>query len=103
MYYGVSLPPFGDYADARTLANLAHEAEQVGWDGFFLWDHIVYDPTWYPMVDPWVGLTAIALHTSRIRLGTMVTPVARRRPWKLARETVSVDIQIDSGAELLER
>jgi alkanesulfonate monooxygenase SsuD/methylene tetrahydromethanopterin reductase-like flavin-dependent oxidoreductase (luciferase family) len=52
---------------------------------------MVYDPTFHPIVDPWVGLAAVALSTTRMRIGTMVTPLARRRPWKLARETVSVD------------
>jgi alkanesulfonate monooxygenase SsuD/methylene tetrahydromethanopterin reductase-like flavin-dependent oxidoreductase (luciferase family) len=91
MRFGISLPAFGEFADARVLAELAREAEGVGWDGFFIWDHIVFDPTWHPMVDPWVGLAAVAVATTRIRLGTLVTPLPRRRPWKLARETVSID------------
>jgi alkanesulfonate monooxygenase SsuD/methylene tetrahydromethanopterin reductase-like flavin-dependent oxidoreductase (luciferase family) len=89
--YGVSVPPFGPFGDAAELAALARDAEAVGWDGFFIWDHVVYDPTFHPIVDPWVGLAAVALSTTRMRIGTMVTPLARRRPWKLARETVSVD------------
>jgi alkanesulfonate monooxygenase SsuD/methylene tetrahydromethanopterin reductase-like flavin-dependent oxidoreductase (luciferase family) len=91
MRYGVSLPPFGDFADPGALAQLAREAESAGWDGFFIWDHIVFDPSWHPMADPWVGLAAAAISTQRIRLGTLLTPLPRRRPWKLARETVSVD------------
>lgn len=91
MRYGLSLPPFGDLADARALADLAHKAEDVGWDGFFIWDHMIFDPSFHPILDPWIGLSAVAMRTTRIRLGTMVTPVARRRPWKLARETVSLD------------
>jgi alkanesulfonate monooxygenase SsuD/methylene tetrahydromethanopterin reductase-like flavin-dependent oxidoreductase (luciferase family) len=87
----VSVPPFGPFGDAAELAALAREAEGAGWDGFFIWDHMVYDPTFHPIVDPWVGLAAVALSTTRMRIGTMVTPLARRRPWKLARETVSVD------------
>lgn len=89
MRYGVVLPNFGDYFDPRILAELARDAERVGWDGFFLWDHVLLWPT--PTVDPWVALTAVALRTSRIRLGTLVTPVPRRRPVKLAREAVSLD------------
>ena len=89
MKYGIYLPNFGPCGDARTLAGLARDAEDAGWDGFFLWDHIA---GWnLPFVDPWVALTAVALSTQRIRIGTTVTPVPRRRPWKLARETVSVD------------
>jgi alkanesulfonate monooxygenase SsuD/methylene tetrahydromethanopterin reductase-like flavin-dependent oxidoreductase (luciferase family) len=76
------------------LADLAYEAEEAGWDGFFLWDQVsksTLTPTVDPMVDPWVALAAIALRTSAIRLGTLVTPLPRRRPWKVARETVSLD------------
>ncbi len=91
MKYGLYLPPFGDYADARRLADLAKEAEQAGWDGFFTWDHIAFDWLTTPIVDPWVAYTAIAMNTTRIRFGPMITPLPRRRPWKLARETVSLD------------
>ena len=91
MRFGVSLPPFGDFADVRLLAETARRAEAVGWDGIFLWDHVFFDPSFHPMTDPWVALAAIAMNTSTIRLGTMVTPLARRRPWILARQTVAVD------------
>lgn len=89
MKFGIYLPNFGAYGDARVLANLAQDAENSGWDGFFIWDHIA---GWLlPMVDPWVALAAIAVSTHRIRIGTTVTPLPRRRPWKLARESVSID------------
>jgi hypothetical protein len=89
MKFGIYLPNFGPYGDARVLADLAQESEKAGWDGFFIWDHIA---GWnLPMVDPWVALAAIALSTERIRIGTAVTPIPRRRPWKLAREAVSID------------
>ena len=92
MNYGIYLPPFGPYSDARVLADLARDAEQTGWDGFFLWDHIAPAPDWpKPMVDPWIALTAVALNTQTIQFGPMVTPLPRRRPWKYARETVSLD------------
>jgi alkanesulfonate monooxygenase SsuD/methylene tetrahydromethanopterin reductase-like flavin-dependent oxidoreductase (luciferase family) len=91
MKFGMSLPPFGDYADPNYLAAAAKAAEDAGWDGFFIWDHIFFDPSFHPNVDPWVGLAAVALATSHIRIGTMITPLARRRPWVLARQTVSVD------------
>jgi alkanesulfonate monooxygenase SsuD/methylene tetrahydromethanopterin reductase-like flavin-dependent oxidoreductase (luciferase family) len=103
MKYGLLAPNFGDYADARVLSGLAREAEAAGWDGFFIWDHIAtpvspLTPDWgaEPLIDPWVALTAIALATERVRIGPMVTPVSRRRPWKLARESVSVD-QLSGG------
>jgi alkanesulfonate monooxygenase SsuD/methylene tetrahydromethanopterin reductase-like flavin-dependent oxidoreductase (luciferase family) len=94
MHYGVYLPNFGPYGDARVLADLALEAEEAGWDGYFLWDQVsksTLTPTIDPMVDPWVALAAIALRTRTIRLGTLVTPLPRRRPWVLARQTVSLD------------
>lgn len=94
MRYGVYVPNFGPYGDARILADLAYEAEEAGWDGFFLWDQVAKStltPAVDPMVDPWVALAAIALRTRTIRLGTLVTPLPRRRPWKVARETVSLD------------
>lgn len=85
----VSLPPF---TDAATLVALAVEAEQAGWDGVFLWDHMVLDAKARPDVhDPWVLLGAMAQATSRVRLGTLVTPLARRRPWVVARHLVTLD------------
>lgn len=89
MKYGIYLPNFGPYGDARALADLARDAEDAGWDGFFIWDHITWEHQ--PVVDPWVGLAAVAVNTERMRIGTTVTPLPRRRPWKLARETVSLD------------
>ena len=89
--YGVYLPNFGPFGNARTLARLAHDAEEAGWDGFFIWDHIAGELRPERMVDPWVALAAIALNTNHIRIGALVTPLPRRRPWKVARETVSVD------------
>ena len=100
--FGINVPNFGSvYYDARTLSNLARDAEEAGWDGFFLWDHMSLDAKWkIPFVDPWVALTAIAMMTERIKVGTLVTPLARRRPWKLARETVSID-HISKGRLIL--
>jgi alkanesulfonate monooxygenase SsuD/methylene tetrahydromethanopterin reductase-like flavin-dependent oxidoreductase (luciferase family) len=89
MKFGIYLPNFGPFGDARVLASLAQDAEKSGWDGFFLWDHIA--GMGLNIVDTWVALTAIAVNTQRIRIGTTVTPLPRRRPWKVARETVSVD------------
>lgn len=90
MKFALDLTIFGDLADPARLANLAVEAESAGWDGFFLWDHLTttHEPE---VTDPWVALSAIAARTERIRLGPMVTPLARRRMAKLARETVALD------------
>jgi len=57
MHYGITAPNFGEYSNPRLLAALAHEAEAVGWDGFFLWDHITW-PGQVPVADPWVVVAA---------------------------------------------
>jgi alkanesulfonate monooxygenase SsuD/methylene tetrahydromethanopterin reductase-like flavin-dependent oxidoreductase (luciferase family) len=89
MRFGVNMPNAGDPTE---LVQLAVIAEEAGWDGFFLWDHLQLDAVSRPpMHDPWVLLGAIAVRTSRVKLGTMVTPVARRRPWKLAKEIATLD------------
>lgn len=85
------LPPFDDLADVRVLAGLAAEAESEGWDGLFLWDHVLRPDPPRPVADPWIALTAAAMRTETMRLGTMVTPLARRRPQKLAREVATLD------------
>jgi hypothetical protein len=90
MRYGLYVSPCGEYADARLHGELAQEAEAAGWDGYFLWDHISMGSD-DPVIDPWIALTCVALGTERLRLGPLVTPVARRRPAKLARVTVSLD------------
>jgi alkanesulfonate monooxygenase SsuD/methylene tetrahydromethanopterin reductase-like flavin-dependent oxidoreductase (luciferase family) len=90
MRFGIGFPTFGPYSDPRLLADLAREAENSAWDGCFVWDHVQVG--WLDAVaDPWVALTAITLATRRIRLGTLVTPLYRRSPWKLARETATLD------------
>lgn len=94
MRYAAYVPNFGPYGDARALADLAYEAEEAGWDGFFLWDQVsktTLTPTVDAMVDPWIALAAIALRTRTIRLGTLVTPLPRRRPWVVARQAASLD------------
>lgn len=98
MRFAVDIPPFGPFADVRLLADLAHEAEEAGWDGFFLWDHLVWDR--FPIADTWVALTAIAMKTNTIRFGPMVTPLPRRRPTKVARETATLD-QLSNGRLIL--
>lgn len=88
LQYGLYLLNLGESSYARTLTELAHEAESAGWDGFFLSDTMMYRRT---TVDPFIALAAIAINTRRIRIGTMITPLPRRRPWKVARETASID------------
>ena len=90
MNYAIDIPNFGEFADPRFTARVACEAEDAGWDAVWVWDHIMRDPA-DPHADAWILLAAIALATSRVRLGPMVTPLARRRPWHLAREAVTID------------
>lgn len=89
MKYGFVLPS----GDARTAADFAYDAEQAGWDGFFVWESV-----WG--IDAWVMLTAAAMRTERIRLGTLLTPPSRMRPWKLASETVTLD-HLSNGRVIL--
>jgi alkanesulfonate monooxygenase SsuD/methylene tetrahydromethanopterin reductase-like flavin-dependent oxidoreductase (luciferase family) len=91
MRFAVFLPIFGELAEPAVVAELAAAAEASGWDGVFVWDHITYRAPVTDVADPWVTLAAIACATSRVLIGPLVTPVARRRPSKLARETVSID------------
>lgn len=90
------VPVFDELADPRVVTRLAAEAEGAGWDGFFLWDHIAWAAPVQQVGDPWISLAAAATATETVRLGPMVTPVARRRPTKLARETAALD-QLSGG------
>ena len=91
MKRGIFLAPFDELADPRLLAELARDAEHAGFDGFFLWDHVAYRPPVQAMLDPWICLAAIAVATERVVIGPLITPLARRRIHKLARETVTLD------------
>ena len=89
MKFGFVLPK----GDAKTAAQFARLAEESGWDGFFVWE-----PVWG--IDAWVCLAAAAMVTERIRLGTMLTPLSRMRPWKLASETATLD-NLSNGRVIL--
>ena len=92
--FSINVPNFGDFADARTVARVAAAAEEAGWDGLFVWDHVVHSKEQrrgQAFGDPWMLLTAAALATSRITVGPLVTPVARRRPEQLARQVATLD------------
>ena len=91
MKRGLFLAPFDELVDPRLLADLGARAEAAGWDGVFVWDHVAYRSPVRAISDPWVVLSAIACATTELRLGTMVTPLSRRRVQKLARETVTLD------------
>lgn len=85
MRYGFVIPTGGP----REVAGLARELEEAGWDGAFYWDGISIGEI--ETYDPWVVMAAMAMSTERVRIGAMLTPPARRRPWKLARETMTLD------------
>jgi alkanesulfonate monooxygenase SsuD/methylene tetrahydromethanopterin reductase-like flavin-dependent oxidoreductase (luciferase family) len=90
--FGVSLPNFGSGVDAAAVAEWGRAAEAAGWDGLFLWDHLfAFAEGPVECVDPWIALTAAVCATSTIRLGTLVTPLPRRRPVGVARQTVTLD------------
>lgn len=98
MKYGVMVSTYGEFSSSQVLVTLAREVEAAGWDGFFVWDHIATTTTPQreseaaaPMLDTTVALTVIATSTTRIQFGPRVTPLPRRRPWKLAREAISLD------------
>jgi alkanesulfonate monooxygenase SsuD/methylene tetrahydromethanopterin reductase-like flavin-dependent oxidoreductase (luciferase family) len=89
---GLFLPLFESLADPAVVARLAGEAEEAGWDGFFVWDQIRWREPVRAVGDTQVTLAAIAMATERIRFGPLVTPLARRRPVKVARETAALDV-----------
>jgi alkanesulfonate monooxygenase SsuD/methylene tetrahydromethanopterin reductase-like flavin-dependent oxidoreductase (luciferase family) len=92
MKHALFLPPFGELSNPRSLMEIATGAEESGWDGLFLWDHILRPPEEpQEIADVWITLAAIATSTRSIRIGPMVTPTTRRRPQKLAREAITLD------------
>jgi alkanesulfonate monooxygenase SsuD/methylene tetrahydromethanopterin reductase-like flavin-dependent oxidoreductase (luciferase family) len=101
MRYGLALPTGGECGDPRFLVELAERAEAAGWEGVFLEDYVVFqgDPT-APTCDPWIALAGMALRTERVVLGTAVTPLARRRPWIVARQAAAID-QLSAGRMVL--
>jgi alkanesulfonate monooxygenase SsuD/methylene tetrahydromethanopterin reductase-like flavin-dependent oxidoreductase (luciferase family) len=90
VHFGLFLPPFDEFAEPRRVMALATSAEDAGWDGLFLWDHMLAGPG-VAVADPWVTMAAIATSTTRLRFGALVTPLPRRRPWVLARQMATLD------------
>jgi alkanesulfonate monooxygenase SsuD/methylene tetrahydromethanopterin reductase-like flavin-dependent oxidoreductase (luciferase family) len=88
----VGVPCVGPFGDPRLLVDLAVATEEAGWDGFFLWDHLLWSDPAGHVADPTVVISAVAARTERIRIGIMVNMLARRRPAKAARETVTLDV-----------
>lgn len=97
MRFAINVPNFGPFGDPTVLAELARLAEDAGWDGMFIWDHVLWiDSENHPVAEPWVSLAAMAAATSRMRIGPMITPLPRRRPWQVARQAVTLD-QLSGG------
>ncbi len=91
MHYGIEVVTLGSYADPRLVVRLAQAAEAAGWEGVFVWDHLAFASN-VPSGDPWVILAAVAQATSRLKLGTAVTPLPRHRPHVLAHTLASLDV-----------
>ena len=89
--HGIFVAPFDELSEPGVVADLAARAESRGWDGLFVWDHIQYRAPVRAVADPWITLAAVAVATERMTIGPLVTPLARRRTHKLARETVTLD------------
>jgi|WetSurMetagenome_2_1015567.scaffolds.fasta_scaffold350942_1 probable F420-dependent oxidoreductase len=91
MNYAIDIATLGDLADPRRVVELAVAAEEAGWQGLFVWDHLAF--SWgVPSGDPWVMLSAVAQATQRLKIGTAVTPVPRRRPQVLANTVATLDL-----------
>jgi alkanesulfonate monooxygenase SsuD/methylene tetrahydromethanopterin reductase-like flavin-dependent oxidoreductase (luciferase family) len=90
MRFGLNFPLAGIFSNLRVTTELAREADASGWDGFFVWDHILIDGA-HSVADPWLALALIADATSRLVIGPLVTPLYRRHPAKLAQEAVTLD------------
>ena len=86
MRSGLFLPLFDALADPAVVARLSAEADEARWDGVFVWDNLRFVEPVVDVADPWITLAAMASATERIRLDPLVTPLARRRPVKVARE-----------------
>jgi alkanesulfonate monooxygenase SsuD/methylene tetrahydromethanopterin reductase-like flavin-dependent oxidoreductase (luciferase family) len=94
MRYGIVTANLGEYADPRLAIRLARAAEEAGWEAFFVWDHLGF--VWgSASSDPWISLSAVAVSTTHLRLGTAITPLARRRPQVVANALGSLDLLSD--------
>lgn len=89
---GLFVAPFDALADPRVVGDLAAAAEEAGWDGFFVWDHLQYGDRVAEIADVWTCCAAVAMRTERLFFGPMVTPLARRRPQVLARQAASLAV-----------
>lgn len=106
--HGLVLPNWEVDGDTERLVEYAVAAEAAGWDGVFLADHLVFPPRRPgeepgdpdPFPDPWITMAGIAARTTDIRLASWVTPLARRQPWQVARDTATLD-RLSDGRVIL--
>lgn len=109
--HGLVIPNWEAGSDVGRLVEVAVAAEEAGWDGVFLADHLIFPPPsefggrsmpedFWPMPDPWITLAGIATATQRVTLGTWITPVPRRQPWQLARDLATLD-RLSNGRVVL--
>jgi len=99
--FGIYIANYGITKDPQDYIDLAILSENNGWDGFFLWDHVFFSSNKpLPFLDPWIILSAVAVKTKRIKLGTTVTPLARRRPWIVAKQVSTLD-RLSKGRMIL--
>jgi alkanesulfonate monooxygenase SsuD/methylene tetrahydromethanopterin reductase-like flavin-dependent oxidoreductase (luciferase family) len=99
MHFGLNIVTLGDYADPQPVVRFAQAAEASGWEGIFVWDHLAF--AWgVPSGDPWVILAAVAQATKRLKIGTAVTPLPRRRPHVLANTLATLD-RLSGGRVIL--
>jgi alkanesulfonate monooxygenase SsuD/methylene tetrahydromethanopterin reductase-like flavin-dependent oxidoreductase (luciferase family) len=92
MRYGIQLCTLGAFADPRETVRVAAEAEEAGWEALLVWDHLAWASSGAGSADPWVTLGACAAATSRLLLGTAVTPLPRRRPQVVAQQLATLSL-----------
>jgi alkanesulfonate monooxygenase SsuD/methylene tetrahydromethanopterin reductase-like flavin-dependent oxidoreductase (luciferase family) len=93
--FGIQLCTLGPFADPRETVRVAEAAEEAGWEALLVWDHLAWASLGAPSADPWVTLGACAARTTRLVLGTAVTPLPRRRPHMLAQQLASLSLASD--------
>lgn len=97
--FGIGVPNVGEFADPKLIAELAVLTERSGWDGIFIWDHLLYRDNW-PATDPWIALAGVASSTERLVLGLMVAALPRQLPWEVAKRALTLH-QLSGGRFVL--
>ncbi len=90
MRFGLAISPMGPWGEPQRIAELAALAEERGWDGVFCEEYLIHSEG-IDAHDVWLTLALVAQATSRVTLGTMVTPLTWRQPWTVAAQAVTLD------------